>query len=236
MESSGQYVGAMSLAAPDGPATLEPVPTAARVKKMFYVAAATLLVFLVLWGLTALTEWRWLRWSRWIGGGIVLVGGAWMAWTAKFAPCPYCKKSVGIAGDTMLSSSDENVRVECDGCHELLLSHQGQLRALDESDTKVGQKLDAPLFTGGKWPAECIVCGKPATRHEDAQKTSVEFSSLLVGRLAVGQASVSNIPYCDEHEKAVSLTKKDDHVRVVFNDLGARRRYLKVNEGNQFVK
>ena len=69
-----------------------------------------------------------------------------------------------------------------------------------------------------------------------AGRLKLELSQLLVGTLAVASASVDNIPYCKHHTGQVSITIDDDHPRLVFGDLAARRRYVYVNRGGKPAK
>ena len=236
MPSVEPYEGVIYPLVAEKASPLLPAPMAIRAKKLIFNICAGLLGFLIFWGASALFGWRWLFWTGCGLGALVAIGGGYEGLKAMLAACPYCGKPVGTTGEIDLSPADENVKVSCDDCHQTLLSHQGQLRAFTVEDTKAGQTFDAPLFGGGIWPGECIVCGRPITRTEEARKTSVELTQLLVGRLSVERASVSQVPYCNDHHDAVSLTKKDDQLRLVFTDVAAHRRYLAVNAGKVAVK
>jgi hypothetical protein len=235
METVTEYVGHVHPATAAGSSNLIPAPIMVRAKKLGLMLVAAVFVALLGWGGSALFGARWILLSGYGLAGLVAVAGAYMACTAHLANCPYCGKPVGTGADTTLSKSDDRERVECPHCHELLLSHQGELRAFDVNDAKPGQTFSAPLFTGGKWPDECMICGRAVTSRDDITKTSVEFSQLLVGRLAVARGSVSNVPYCNCHKGAISLTRTDDKLRLVFPDVGSRRRYLAANAGNPFA-
>ena len=236
MDSHGEYVGQIHPPFSDRTSAMTAAPFLVRAKKFGFMVFATAVVFLLFWGASALFEVRWLLWTGYAVAGLAMLAGGYEAITARLAPCPYCNKPIGTIADITLLASDENKRFECDQCHELLISNKGELRAFRETDAEDFQKYDAPVFTGGVWPTECIVCGCPATRTKAANKTKVELSQLLIGRLSVAHASVSNIPYCDQHSGAVSLTKTDDHLRLVFTDMAMRRRYLAANAGNLFIK
>jgi hypothetical protein len=94
-------------------------------------------------------------------------------------------------------------------------------------------EFEAPVFEGSVWPDECIICGAQPTHVEKAVQTKVELGKLLTGTLSVAAGSVSNLPYCDQHSGAVSLSIDGHQLRLVFPDLGARRRYLHVNKGKK---
>jgi hypothetical protein len=206
---------------------------AVKMKKIAATLAAAVFICGIFWVAGWLLEWNWLKITGYLLTGLFLIYGVVSALTAKVTSCPYCGAKLGATAGTDLSASDTDHRIECDHCFEWLVSHKGQVRAFTEQDSGELKEIEAPVFEGSVWPDECIICGAPPTHVEKAVQTKVELGKLLVGTLSVAAGSVSNLPYCDQHSGAVSLSIEGDQLRLVFPDLGARRRYLHVNKGKK---
>jgi hypothetical protein len=124
-----------------------------------------------------LFELGWLQISG-IGFGIVVaLVGIVLALTSKVASCPYCSKTVGAGATDSVSGSDEPEHLECDHCFELLVAEQGKVRALNETDVAGKDAIEVMALKDGVWPRECIVCGAPPTRFEEAKVTKPEYAS-----------------------------------------------------------
>jgi len=173
----------------------------------------------------------WLEITAYAVAGLGALLGLGLAFTTKVADCPSCGGLLGTKTGDNLSGLDHQEIVECRHCYELLLSHEGEVTALGHEDAPKKQKkgLEAPVFKGGCWRDECVVCGDVVDHTEEASKTKVELAQLLVGTLSVASASIKDIPYCAQHSGEVSITIRDEHPRLVFRDLDARRRYVHLN-------
>lgn len=177
-----------------------------------------------------LFELGWLETTAQVVGGLGILLALGMALTAKVADCPYCEGLLGTSSFDSLTGIDDNEVLECGHCYELLLSHEGEVRALDhEAAAKQKKGLEAPVFEDGHWSNECVACGDDVDHVEEASKTKVELTQLLVGTLSVASASIKDIPYCANHSAEIGITITDDHPRLVFKELGARRRYVHLN-------
>jgi hypothetical protein len=189
-------------------------------------------------GIGFAAEQNWLKWTGAIVGGLIVVAGVLMrGFFLKVSHCPYCDFELGKTLDDSINKLDENEKVECPNCREWLLSHKGIVRAFTSEDTAIKEwKFRAPVFVQGVWQNECVVCGAQPVRGQDLKKTKMDGIELLVGRISVSTATVSNVPYCNAHWNAVSLGVKDDHPQLTFEDFEARRRYVAVNKGKKAMK
>ncbi|HEU4717329.1 MAG TPA: hypothetical protein VFU15_05840 [Bacteroidia bacterium] len=162
-------------------------------------------------------------------GALMLVLTTIAALRSRHAKCPYCAFDVGSTTDVTISMKDPDLQVACPRCCEWLISDKGVLRAFTENDTQAKSKFTCPVFVTSLWPDECIVCGSPVVKYAQAKKTSVSVGRLLAGHLSVASGSVSNIPYCADHQDAVSLDVNGSELQLTFGDFGAMRRYLAMN-------
>lgn len=183
------------------------------------------------WVARWLLEIGWLLYVGYVLAALLLLVGVVMSVRSQEAICPYCEEKLG--GEIQLQTNDKNLQVECNHCHEWLMSNQGELRAFTEEDAASLDEFEAPVFKEGIWPDECIVCGKPREHGEKAADTKLSLGSLLVGTLSISTLSIDNIPYCADHTEAVELSRTGDQLRIVFNDYKARRRYLSLNKGKK---
>ncbi len=226
------YVGSIDLPFTDKTAELVPAPLFQKLKKVVAFILSGALLGAIAWGIGWAFDLGWLQTTGYVLGGLVAAMGIFMGLTAQEADCPYCGHRLGTGVFDTLQKGDEDAQIECGNCFEWLLSNQGTVRAFLEAD--VGDKtVDAPVCEGGSWPDECIACGAPAVRTEEASSNKFNAGALLVGSLSVSSGSVRGIPYCGEHGDAVSLAIRDDHLRVEFTDYAARRRYVSVNRGRE---
>jgi hypothetical protein len=159
-----------------------------------------------------------------------------MAFTGKVAPCPYCGKTVGAGAADAVSGGDEPEQIECDHCFEPLVAEHGKVRALNEADVAGKDAIEVMALKGGVWPRECIVCGAPPSRFEEAKVVKPEYAKLLIGTVSVQSGKLRGVPYCDRHSGAVRLNIRDDALRVVFPQLDMARRYLAVNATRKAIK
>ena len=205
--------------------------------KIFYAILGAAFIGGIVWFAVAIFFWKW---SFYIGGavmGLLLIGAIRSMLKSQSAECPYCGHEVGAKSLVDLSADDKLKQIACERCLEWLISDQGQIRAFRESDVgsknasgiSVTEEFDCPVFANGVWPNECIVCGAEASQYLNARTFGVGLASLLIGRLSVSYGSVKKIPYCAIHKDAVSVKNSDNKIWAVFNDYGARRRYLHVN-------
>ena len=147
----------------------------------------------------------------------------------RMALCPYCEGKLDT--DKWLRKKDEHAVLQCDHCHEYLVNNRGRIRACHEADAEDGEMaFTAPALPDGRWPGECIVCGKPVDKWEEANTVKFEAAHLLLGSLSVSTGSVKNIPYCEDHTGVVAVKVTDGKVRMVFPSLSMQRRYLAVNK------
>ena len=197
-------------------------------------AVVMLFSFAFLGGLLYLPAWLfqigWLEITAYVVAGLGVVMGLGLSLTAKVVDCPSCGGLLGTKTEDNFSGMDNKEIVECRHCYELLLSHEGEVSALGpELAAKQNKGLEAPVFEGGCWRDECVACGGVVDRVEEVSKTKLELTQLLVGTLSVASASIKDIPYCSQHSGEISLTIRDQHPRLVFKELGARRRYVHLN-------
>lgn len=178
----------------------------------------------------------WLVTIGYVSAPVLLLLGIYFAVSAKSADCPACNQLLESNIDQPIAQNDENQVIECSSCFETLVSNAGTIRMLTPQDDFLEGKFQAPVFRNGVWPNECICCGGVVDHVEEAKKTKVELTKLLVGTLSVGSTSVDGIPYCNQHGEMVSITIEDEHPRLIFGDLGARRRYVMMNRGKEAVK
>lgn len=226
------YVGRIEL--PPISDEVSPLTSASILTKLKKVLVTTF-AFAFLGGLLYLPAYLfqigWLEITAYVVAGLGGLLGVALSLSAKVADCPSCGGVVGTSTEENLSKLDDQEILECRHCYELLLSHEGEVKALDHGDAPKKQRkgLEAPVFEGGCWADECVVCGDAVDHVEEASKTKVELAQLLVGTLSVASASIKDIPYCAQHSDQVSVTIRDDYPRLVFRELDARRRYVHLN-------
>jgi hypothetical protein len=207
-----------------------------KLKKILFFAFAGAFLGTLIWVGGSLFELSWLQISGIVFGIVVALMGIVLALTGKVAPCPYCSKTVGAGTTDSVSGSDEPEHIECDHCFELLVAEQGKVRALNEADVAGKDAIEVMALKDGVWPQECIVCGAPPTRFEEAKVTKPEYAKLLLGTVSVQSGKLRGVPYCDQHSGAVALDIRDDALRVVFARLDMARRYLAVNTARKAIK
>ncbi|HEY1406890.1 MAG TPA: hypothetical protein VF857_09795 [Spirochaetota bacterium] len=229
-----QYKGTIAPSFSDKITNLEKARLFVRIKKASLLLLGGAVIALIGWVLSKLIT----GWVLYVGlafGGLIIIFAINALLAGKTGKCPYCDGIIG-EGDDDVSSNDENETIECPSCHELLISHQGAIRAFGPADAEGKTEFTVSVFKDGVWPGECLVCGAPAERTEDAASIGLNATELLVGRLSVSTGSIKNIPYCKNHSKAVRLKAKKDALKLIFSDLGALRRYVAVNRGKPAVK
>ena len=205
------------------------------IKAGFIIGAGTLFAAIV-YGIGYFFEFNWLIYMAYGLELIFLFFGIFSGLTAKVGDCPYCCETVGKGTNNALNlDGKKQERTECMNCHEWLLSmnQKGFIRSYTTEDAKGGSHFDAPIFKQSSWPNECIICGKNTTHFERAKTTKFNAEQLLVGSLSISSASISSIPFCDEHGDEVTVKIKDDHPRVVFPNFGALKRYIHINKNNK---
>lgn len=107
---------------------------------------------------------------------------------------------------------------------------------MNEADVAGKDAIEVMALKGGVWPRECIVCGAPPSRFEEAKVVKPEYAKLLIGTVSVQSGKLRGVPYCDRHSGAVRLNIRDDALRVVFPQLDMARRYLAVNATRKATK
>ncbi len=177
----------------------------------------------------------WLRITGISLGVLTAIGLTWLISGAQVAVCPYCGKKTGRGVRSHITLKDNREQIECEKCHEWLISNKGMVRAFNEEDARRRTRFSAPLYWNAVWPGECIVCGRPPTRRLKAPGVGgASLARLKVGALAAAAFAVNNVPYCAAHEDAVRLGKQDEYLRLIFPNLAMMRRYLAGNsEGNR---
>ena len=236
MTTDTVYTGAIHPPFTDRITELRPAPIWIKLKKILVFAFCGAFLGTLVWVAGFLFELGWLQ----IGGigFAIAVGliGLGLALTGKVAPCPYCGKTVGGGATESVSGTSEAEHIECNHCFEPLVAEQGKVRALSEADVAGKDAIEVMALKNAVWPRECIVCGAPPTRFEDAKVTKPQYGRLLVGSVSVQSGKLKRIPYCDRHSGAVTLNIRDDALRVVFARLDMARRYLAVNATRKAVK
>ncbi len=233
---TGEYQGRIFPPFSDVLTALSSASIGVRLKKMGVFLLGGGLFCGIIWLVTFLIGVGWLQVTGYVLCGLILAVMVLLALMAKVAPCPYCGKPLGTTPWDSLTAADVDELIECGHCFEWLISNEGQVRALTDEKEPPGKALEAPMFEEGVWPNECLVCGVPPVRTEEAKKAKVELSQLLVGQLSVASASINQIPYCDRHGGSVTMTIREEYPRLVFSDYAMRRRYVQVNSGKHAVK
>ncbi len=231
------YVGALRPPFAEGGTRLKGPPVFVVVKKIAFYAFVGGFFGALIYGVGWLIDVGWLE-DVGVGFAIfVALVGVFLGFAGKVAACPYCGERIGGGASESIALGEGPERVACPKCHELLVAENGALRAI--SPVEAGAAGAAPFefacVRDGVWPDECISCGAPPTRYEEAKLQKVEYEKLLIGSVSVQSASVSNIPYCDRHGGEVSVTISDDVLRLVFPRLDMGRRYLAVNRGKKRI-
>lgn len=217
---------------------LEPAPLGTKLKTFFLTSVFFGgFIYGVLWLIMALFSLNWLLYVNYTFTGLIFLLGIYMAVSAQTAKCPYCDADLGKGEFDALSKDDVNTKLECNHCHQWLISNNGEVRSYTFDDVKGRKTFDAPVLNGGVWPDCCIVCGGEVTRVGEAKKDKVNWGALLAGRISVSSGSIKNIPYCEDHFGQVEVTIKDDHLRLKFTDFKQLLRYLEANgKGKKPVK
>lgn len=174
-------------------------------------------------------------WLMWLGGAIFVLAFTMFLFDKTYnGECPYCGHHFTIDKGEVLENNKS--QVECPQCHEWLVMEGECLRSFRMEDSGELKGFQAPAFENGKWPAECICCGKPHVRFDMLKSTKLNASALLVGTVSTSSAKIFDVPYCAEHANELKLKIVDDHPRIVFPDLASQRRYLAVNSGSKPIK
>lgn len=197
-----------------------------KLKKLALMIFTGAFFGVIAFGIGNLFDITWIQYAGILIGGIFVLIGIYIAFTAKIAPCPYCNSTPGNGAFDTISNIDENEQIECDNCFEWLMSNKGEIRAFTEDDAKQLKEFEGPVFNNGIWPSECIACGETPTHTKEVKNA---LSQLLIGRLSVASGSIKGIHYCDKHNNEVLLNIRDDYLRIVFPDFNMLRRYLSVN-------
>ena len=230
------YTGAIHPPVTDRVTELRPASIWVKLKKILFFTFCGAFLGTLIWVAGSLFELGWLQIAG-IGFGVVVaLVGVILAFTGKVAPCPYCGKTVGAGAADSLSGSDEPEQSECNYCFELLVAEKGKVRALNEADVAGKDAIEVMALKDGVWPRECIVCGAPPTRFEEAKVVKPEYAKLLLGSVSVQSGKLQGVPYCDRHSGAVRIDIRDDALRVVFARLDMARRYLAANTTRKAVK
>ena len=145
--------------------------------------------------------------------------------------CPYCGQ---LLPRHRTNPKDVNHYLECEHCHEWLISHQGTVRAFTHADVMPNMEFSTPFFRPLKWPKECIVCGRQATRNQDIVPGSVGGPpGVNPSARPTGNQVRTKVPYCNDHYNSVAVTNFDGNPRLFFLDFDARRRLLALNKKHQ---
>jgi hypothetical protein len=208
---------------------LSGAPFGTRLKKFFQFLFGALLVGGIIAAIGNGLGWQWLFWTGVGIGALIFIGGAITVFTLRLGKCPYCHQEVGRTSDVDLSSTDDNVQVECHICCSWLVSHKGELRAYTKADVKEDTEFKCKVMDRSTWPHECLVCGAPPVRFIELKNTHLNAASLLVGRVSVSWGSLKNAPYCNVHADAVQLKVEDKQMFLKFPDFDMMKRYQHVN-------
>jgi hypothetical protein len=223
------YIGKIFPPFSDEITQLRPTSASAKAVKILAAVVGATIVGAIIWFVGLLFDWKWVKYAGIAIGVYMLIEIIRGIFKSQCAACPFCHKDVGFGSLLNLSVDDQDKQFACESCFEWLISDKGQIRAFRETDVGDKKEFDSPVIANGVWPDECTVCGAPATRHLNARTFKVGLASLLIGRLSVSYGSVKNIPYCNEHEGAVSVKSVDGKIWADFNDYATRRRYLHAN-------
>src|SRR6266704_1278067 len=236
MTADATYTGAIHPPFAEQITELRPASIWVKLKKTINSLVAGAVIGGLIWGVGWLFDVGWLRVGG-IGVAIFIAGtGLVLGLFGKVAACPYCGKTVGTGANDDVAVTSEAKSFECSHCFQLLVAEDGKVRALRESDVTGQDTVEVMALKSGQWPEECIVCGAPPTRFEEAKMQKVQYAALLVGTISVQSGKLRGIPYCDRHSGEVSLNIRDEALRVVFTRLDMARRYLAVNSERKAIK
>ncbi|MCI4663485.1 MAG: hypothetical protein MRY74_02070 [Neomegalonema sp.] len=235
MAAEVEYVGAVKPPYADRVTQMRAASLFVRVKKILLFTFVGAFLGGLIYGAGLLIEINWLQKAGFGLAAIVFLMGLYLGLAGKVASCPYCDETIGDGSTDALALSDEPEQTACPHCHELLVVENGKVRALRPEDEAFSAPYSFAAVRDGVWPSECVTCGVAPTRFEEAKLQEVEYEKLLIGKISVQSAKVSNIPYCDHHGGDVSLEVKDNMLRLRFPRLEMGRRYLAVNRGKRAI-
>lgn len=175
------------------------------------------------------------RYDHPVAAGILGVLGALLLVSAfskksPVAPCPFC--DAAITG--ILTEPAKPQEVRCPRCYEYSVVSGGKVRPMDPGISNDTPRFRSPVFENAVWPPGCVACGAPPTRYETLKDRSVNAVGLVVGRLLVTTASLTNVPYCDVHRNAVELSiGQSRKMNLKWCSLRMLRHYLAANRGKK---
>ena len=180
-------------------------------------------------------EVSWLRYAQFVIMALVLWVGIGGLFKDKITRCPYCDGEMGRNTNINLTNRDKEV-IQCERCYEQLIIDDGTMRAFTKDDAQPNQQFEAPVFENSVWPSECIACGDPVTHYEELKAERFNGELLVLGLASTSSGSISNIPYCDKHNKVVSLKiKSDGKLWVSFPDFEMFKRFLTINTVRKII-
>ena len=136
-----------------------------------------------------------------------------------FCPCPVC----GIRLDHLSTFSNDGVC--CPHCHQFCEGKRGQLWQTDPERIADSPTFRAPLPHKVRFPKECCLCGKKATRlqHLRVSREKEEW---------IGYAA-ADVPVCDECERKwvakVAPSDMGEMNCIYFSSLPYLRKYCELN-------
>ncbi len=146
--------------------------------------------------------------------------------------CPFCNaKLTGITQD----AATKGRVVRCNECFEYSQAGGMKVRPMDPGKVADKPVFIAPVFEGGNWPQGCVLCGEPATRHDELTARSIVHpASLAAGRLWLSSTTMKNVPYCAQHKDALELSvNQSKQLDLKWQSLRMMRRYLAANRGKK---
>jgi MFS family permease len=229
VQTATEYHGHVVPYYPPHSTQLTSAPIGTRLKKFFQGILAAVVVGGIIGAIGQGIGWSWLFWTGIGIGVLIFVAGIWSASTLRLGKCPYCHQEFGRATETSLQAGDENEQAECTVCTSWLISNKGELRAFTKADVKEDTEFKCKVMERATWANECLACGAPPTRFIELKNTTLNATSLLVGRVSVSWGSLKNAPYCELHSDRVKLKIDDKEMFLIFPDFEMMRRYQHVN-------
>jgi len=116
------------------------------------------------------------------------------------ASCPGCGTRLQD-----LSPSD-NGPLSCPECHRYVDGTGGRIGLTDQDAVRTEPTFESVYAKDARFPERCCLCGAPPTRHIDYGWTSNWKKSSDRGRATYDSAEfVARVPYCSEHQDAISI-------------------------------
>jgi hypothetical protein len=168
------------------------------------------------------------------GAALVIIGGLGLLIVLmrkdEVSACPFC----GEVLDGLPKPNANGVPrpVQCKKCWEYSGLQKGFVSPYNPNALEEKPTFRAPLAQSVIWPHGCVQCGAQPTRFEEVSTSSLSAGFLVVGTVRVKTFTLSGVPYCEAHKKAVEMnTGLGNTLYLDWRSLGMMRRYLAANRG-----